>query len=640
MSILDFLSAPVGGNVSMGQPFPTINRLGLFGAGLQDLGNNMRGVQSDNLRRLQQMALLNAQAQRQNDAYQRTLASLSAQPQLNPVTITPQVTQSPDGTINRAPSSAYDQPAMSQAGPLAGNPMADLLKAMPADQGLPSLISMLGPHKIDTVTDAQGVPHLIDSLTGQDRGTIGGPKPISLNPGQSLVMPDQGTPQPQPLTLPRLASAITQQESGGNPSIGTSVDGAVGPSQILPQTFAQYAKPGESISNPADNQAVQQRILADYAQKFGGDPARVAVAYFSGPNNVAPPGSPTPWVRDVKDGNGKSVSSYVSDVMGRIQQPQQSSGYHTVFAGTPPIRPMTAEELQKYNALPGSTINTATGEVTRATAYNSPAAMDTGTLDGLAAQYNLTGHLPAGMGRGGYAAQQVLARADALVPPEIRNNGPQAIAQWRAQNAQNYVSQGASIKNFDQGKLGNTVRSFSVGLSHIDTLKKAVAALGNGDNQSYNKLKNVISNWTGQPAPNNFDAIRNIVADEISKAIIGGATALGDRDAAKATINNAQSPQQLMGVLSQYEDLMGGQLRGLAQQYKVATGRNDFASRLSPEAQRVFGIGHGQKATPPISPSSLPRKSAGLQRVNSVSDAMKLPPGTHFLDPNGVERIR
>ncbi len=115
-----------------------------------------------------------------------------------------------------------------------------------------------------------------------------------------------------------LHAAIVGQESHFNPNSPTSVDGAVGIGQVEPSTFAQYARPGESISNAADNLAVSKRIIADYAQRYGGDPARVATAYFSGPGNVAPPGSPTPWLHDTHDGNGKFVSSYVSDVLGRL----------------------------------------------------------------------------------------------------------------------------------------------------------------------------------------------------------------------------------------------------------------------------------------------------------------------------------
>lgn len=138
----------------------------------------------------------------------------------------------------------------------------------------------------------------------------------------------------------RMQAAILGQESGNNSSIGNSIDGAHGPGQIMPATFAQYAKPGESIDNPADNRAVNGRILADYSQRYNGDPARIAVAYFSGPGNVAPAGSPTPYLRDAKDGNGKSTSGYVSDVLRRLGSDAGAPGAH---GGTP----FTSQQVQQ-----------------------------------------------------------------------------------------------------------------------------------------------------------------------------------------------------------------------------------------------------------------------------------------------------
>ncbi|HEV2674164.1 MAG TPA: transglycosylase SLT domain-containing protein [Aliidongia sp.] len=123
-------------------------------------------------------------------------------------------------------------------------------------------------------------------------------------------------PNASPQSVP-IKQAILGQESGNNSNVASSINGAVGPGQIMPATFAAYAQPGESITNPADNRAVSGRIIDDLSAKFGGDPERIAVGYFSGPGNVAPPGSPTPWINNRIDGNGKSVSSYVSDVMQR-----------------------------------------------------------------------------------------------------------------------------------------------------------------------------------------------------------------------------------------------------------------------------------------------------------------------------------
>ncbi len=61
-------------------------------------------------------------------------------------------------------------------------------------------------------------------------------------------------------------------------------------------------------------------------QRYNGDPARVAVAYFSAPKNVASIVSNTPWKADTHDGNGKYVSSYVNDVLHRLKQPGIAGG--------------------------------------------------------------------------------------------------------------------------------------------------------------------------------------------------------------------------------------------------------------------------------------------------------------------------
>lgn len=111
-----------------------------------------------------------------------------------------------------------------------------------------------------------------------------------------------------PDDTPFVADAIHQQESDGVPH----------DYQIQPGTFKQYAQPGESFNNPQDHDAVYQRIISDLNDKANGDPARIAVGYFSGPGNIAPPDNPTPYKSDKKDNNGKSTSSYVSDVLGRL----------------------------------------------------------------------------------------------------------------------------------------------------------------------------------------------------------------------------------------------------------------------------------------------------------------------------------
>lgn len=105
-----------------------------------------------------------------------------------------------------------------------------------------------------------------------------------------------------------ISEAIHQQESGGKAH----------DYQIQRGTFDQYAKPGESFDNPEDHDKVYSRIMDDLKKKFPDDPARQAVAYFSGEGNVAPSWSATPWKQDREDKTGKAVSSYVGDILKRV----------------------------------------------------------------------------------------------------------------------------------------------------------------------------------------------------------------------------------------------------------------------------------------------------------------------------------
>jgi hypothetical protein len=137
------------------------------------------------------------------------------------------------------------------------------------------------------------------------------------------------------LTLDDIVNSIYGQESGHGRNTRTSVTGARGGMQIQPATFAQYAKPGEDINSPADNMTVGRRIIADLYEKAHGDPARIAVGYFSGPGNMAPPGSPTPYLHNYHDPNGKYVASYVNDVTGRLGQAPVSIAARPAAATAP-----------------------------------------------------------------------------------------------------------------------------------------------------------------------------------------------------------------------------------------------------------------------------------------------------------------
>ena len=182
----------------------------------------------------------------------------------------------------------------------------------------------LGLDSVNQSSDVKEIPwetpatgELKEIPWGQQTGQPGQPgtRP-RLRPADSQTLRDLASQEGADHLVP-VIQAIYGQESGSGANQATSIDGARGGMQVIPATFQRYAKPGERIDNDVDNMRVGVRIIKDLATKFGNDPARIATGYFSGEGNVNA-GQGSAWKRDARDGNGKSVSGYVSDVMQRV----------------------------------------------------------------------------------------------------------------------------------------------------------------------------------------------------------------------------------------------------------------------------------------------------------------------------------
>ena len=143
------------------------------------------------------------------------------------------------------------------------------------------------------------------------------PQPQDTAPDLDSILADAGAER-----VKSVMQAIIGQESNGNPNVGASVDGAQGIGQMMPDTFRRFAKPGERIDNPSDNLRASARFINYLYDRAGGDPAKIAAGYFSGEGNI---GKERAYKTDHKDGNGKTVSGYVADVLGRMGQDQGQS---------------------------------------------------------------------------------------------------------------------------------------------------------------------------------------------------------------------------------------------------------------------------------------------------------------------------
>jgi hypothetical protein len=162
--------------------------------------------------------------------------------------------------------------------------------------------------------------------------------------------------------------------------------------------------------------------------------------------------------------------------------------------------------------------------------------------------------------------------------------------QGKAFDPTAFATRQKTEKDFGTGKQGQAVKSFNVALSHLDQLGGLIDAMGTGDAKLVNKVGNVVKTQLGtSTAPTNFDAAKQIVGDEIVKAIIGSGGGVGDRDKAQAVLDKANSPKLLKGVIDTYKGLMSGQLQGLELQYKAAGGKKDFRNEfLSDNARNLM----------------------------------------------------
>ncbi len=145
-------------------------------------------------------------------------------------------------------------------------------------------------------------------------------------------------------------------------------------------------------------------------------------------------------------------------------------------------------------------------------------------------------------------------------------------------------------RTFASGPEARAVRSFNVVTQHLGVLNEVAEALKSGQVQKLNQYRQVFAQQFGSEIPTNFEAVKAIVTNEMNKAIIGGAGAVFDRAEIQSTMNKAQSPEQIQGVIKNYIKLAAGQLSGLQKQYESGTGKKDFDQRfISPTTKQLMG---------------------------------------------------
>lgn len=192
--------------------------------------------------------------------------------------------------------------------------------------------------------------------------------------------------------------------------------------------------------------------------------------------------------------------------------------------------------------------------------------------------------------------------AAAVAVQRYLQENPDASSDDVANFNADYRKKATAASAFATGSQGKTVNSLNVAVQHLAVMQQAADALNNGNVQLFNQ---VAKNWqaqTGNPAPTNFDTVKQMVAGEVVKAVTGaGAGGVADREHAQSILNRANSPAQLSQAIGEIKTLMGGQLSGLKLQYKNATGLDDFETHLAPATQAALESHGATGSRPPLS---------------------------------------
>lgn len=207
-----------------------------------------------------------------------------------------------------------------------------------------------------------------------------------------------------------------------------------------------------------------------------------------------------------------------------------------------------------------------------------------------------------------------------------------ANAQAKAAAAKSTVGGGYDAKFID---------SINAASGHIAALKEAGLALQNGDFPAFNRVANAWATATGNAAPGNLDALRNIVGGELVKAIVGAGGGEGDRLAAKAALDGARSPDQIIGATNTILGAMHTQVEARRLKFQQ-TGQGDILPRFTPQARSALGYDDAGSAGGAAPGPASGSPAATIPKFASPADPafQALPKGSQFYDGQGNLRVK
>ena len=179
----------------------------------------------------------------------------------------------------------------------------------------------------------------------------------------------------------------------------------------------------------------------------------------------------------------------------------------------------------------------------------------------------------------------------------------------------NAGARAATRKDFTSGKAAQSVNALNTVLGHLDSLGSAADELNNSSMPLWNSVSNAAASAVGSPQVKKFEATKKAVVDELTRAWRGSGGSEGDIKTWASTLDAANSPEQLHGVIGQLGELLESKIGSLNDQYQKGMGTAAGGLNLmSPNSQKVLER-IKQRAGMDTTPTS-PQSSSGVLNYN------------------------
>lgn len=199
------------------------------------------------------------------------------------------------------------------------------------------------------IINESGQYELVNTIEARSRIKNGTAK---LAP-EGFAKPTTATTTEGAPSLTAVQNAIAGQEwTGDKDKAPTSKAGAVGPSQITPDTWETYTNKGVipkefKIDNPDQNMEAGKLIIADLYKKHKGNVEKIAAEYYGGPGAIDKDGTIKKDVAPKAGVEGPNIGEYIDQVKNRIGGETVTEKKPTTYAETKRQFELETEEAKQ-----------------------------------------------------------------------------------------------------------------------------------------------------------------------------------------------------------------------------------------------------------------------------------------------------